>query len=246
MNSRDLRRTAIGIGVLFWISNLVTLIGGVITGALPTNPAGLAEAHAHLSQVFNGTLLTHVNDLVVIGYAVLLYPVLSRTHPTAAAGYVAFKIVEGTMLLVAAAILLAAVQTNESPGADTALALQFWTTRLGAYAYLVATPILNIALFRTNLVPRWLSALGLIGCALLAVGIAIGVGDPARGFQPGQLLVIPIILWELTFATWLIAKGFTIMAPWPAPVTPATSSASWSPSTSSTTWTAGSPPRPAR
>jgi hypothetical protein len=87
-------------------------------------------------------------------------------------------------------------------------------------------------MYSTRLVPRWLSAFALVACAMLATGLAIGVGDPTRGFQPGQLLVIPIILWELTFATWLIAKGFTIMAAWPKPGTPATSSASWSRSTS--------------
>lgn len=44
---------------------------------------------------------------------------------------------------------------------------------------------------------------------MLAIGLAVGVGDPTHGFQPGQVLVIPIVLWELTFATWLIAKGFS-------------------------------------
>jgi hypothetical protein len=39
--------------------------------------------------------------------------------------------------------------------------------------------------------------------------LAIGVGDPTHGFQPGQLLVVPIILWELFFATWLIVRGFS-------------------------------------
>jgi hypothetical protein len=43
---------------------------------------------------------------------------------------------------------------------------------------------------------------------LLAIGLALGVGDPTRGFELGQLLVIPIILWELFFATWLIVSGF--------------------------------------
>jgi hypothetical protein len=43
---------------------------------------------------------------------------------------------------------------------------------------------------------------------MLATGLALGVSDPTRGFEPGQLLLIPIILWELTFATWLIARGF--------------------------------------
>lgn len=60
-----------------------------------------------------------------------------------------------------------------------------------------ASPVL----YRTRVVPRWLSGFGLAACAMLATGLALGVSDPTHGFQPGQVLVIPIILWELTFAT---------------------------------------------
>jgi hypothetical protein len=232
MSAKGLRWTAIGIGVLFWISDLTTLIGGLITGPLPTTAAGLANAQAHAAQLVAGTLVTHANDFAVIGYGILLYTVLARLSPAAAAGVFAFKVVEGTLLLVGAAALLSAADTQ-------ALAFQFWAGRLAAFAYLVSTPILNATLYLTRLVPRWLSAFGLVACALLATGLALGVGDPTRGFEPGQLLVIPIILWELTFATYLIVRGFNptgpIMAPWsaaPASGTPGTSSASWSPSTS--------------
>jgi hypothetical protein len=53
----------------------------------------------------------------------------------------------------------------------------------------------------------------MVACAMLATGLALGVGDPTRGFEPGQLLLIPIIFWELTFATWLIVKGFSVSPP---------------------------------
>jgi hypothetical protein len=92
--------------------------------------------------------------------------------------------------------------------ATLALSQQFWAARLAALAYLVATPILNALLYRSQLVPRFISMWGFVALVLLATGLAIGVGDPTRGFQPGQLLVIPIILWELLFATWVMVRGF--------------------------------------
>jgi hypothetical protein len=88
------------------------------------------------------------------------------------------------------------------------LAQQFWAARSGALAYLVATPILNVLLYWSQLVPRFIAIWGFIAVVLLATGLALGVGDPTRGFQLGQLLVIPIILWELVLATWLIVRGF--------------------------------------
>jgi len=96
--------------------------------------------------------------------------------------------------------------------AELTLAQQFWASRFAALSYLVATPILNFLLYRSQLVPRFISVWGFIALVMLATGLAIGVGDVTRGFQPGQLLVIPIILWELLFATWLIVRGFNASA----------------------------------
>ncbi len=228
MNWSGLRWTAVGIGVLFWISNLVTLVGGVITGAIPTDAAtALSGMYPHATSVVAGTLVAHVNDFAIIGYGVLLYPVLVRFNTSAALYYAAFKVVEAVMLLVAAATLLSLIALSQGylagggdiaafkASADVALSQEFWASRLAAFAYLASTPALNFVLYRTRLVPRWLSAWGLVACAMLATGLATGVGDPTRGFEPGQLLLIPIILWELTFATWLIVRGFS---PSPAPI----------------------------
>ena len=209
------------VGVLFWISNLVTLAGSVVSGPIPDAHGALANLYPHATQWVVGTLITHVNDAAIIGYAVLLYPVLRRFGEGLALGYVVFKAVEATMLVVSAALLLSLITLSQRflaagsadasyfpSAADLTLAQEFWASRLGTLAYLVATPILNYLLFQSRLVPRFISILGFAGVALLAAGLAIGVGDPTRGFQPGQLLVIPIILWELLFATWLIVRGF--------------------------------------
>jgi Domain of unknown function (DUF4386) len=221
----EFRRTAIAVGALFWVSNLATLVGGAVTGFIPTADNALRNLYPHATQVVVGTLISHTNEAALIGYAVLLYPVLARYSPGLALGYAAFKVVEGVMLLVGAAALLSLLPVSQSylasagsdagsykPVAEQALAQAFWAGRLGTLAYLVATPILNVVLFQTRLVPRFLSVWGLGALGLLAIGLAAGVGDPTRGFEPAQLLVIPIILWELTFATWLIVRGFNTSA----------------------------------
>lgn len=209
------------VGVLFWISNLATVIGAVVTGAIPNGHDALTTMYPHATSEVVGTLIAHINDAAIIGYAVALFPVLKRFSEPLALAYVAFKTVEAILLLVSAAALLSLIALSQrylattAPDArsfqaiaETMLAQQFWASRLATLAYLVATPILNFVLYRSQLVPRSISILGFVGVVLLALGLLIGVGDPTRGFQPGQLLVIPIILWELVFATWLIVKGF--------------------------------------
>lgn len=219
-----MRRTVVLVGVLFWISNLVTLVGSAISGAIPADAAALIRATPHATALTTGTLIAQVNDAAIIGYAVLLYPVMKRYGGSAALGYVAFKVVEGVLLLVGAAALLAAtavsqkytgaaVDTSFRATANLALQLQFWAGRLAALAYLVATPMLIAVCYRSRLVPRAISVLGFAGVAMLAAGLALGVGDPTRGFQAAQVLVIPIIMWELAFATWLIVKGVRVSRP---------------------------------
>src|SRR6185312_10682842 len=64
-------------------------------------------------------------------------------------------------------------------------------------------------LFRTGLVPRWLAGWGFIGYACFAGGNLLELFGVA-----GAALVaaIPGGLFELTFAIWLIARGFTSTA----------------------------------
>lgn len=221
MGTRDLRWTAVAVGALFWLSNLVTLVAAVVAGFIPNSTNALAGMYPHATRVVAGTLITHVNDVALIGYAVLLFPVLKRYGEGLALGYAALKAVEGVLLLASAAMLLSLIPLSQHylaaggsdeaalrASADVVLAQQFWAGRMATFAYLAATPILNVLLYTSRLVPRFLPVWGLLAAGMLAAGLAMGVGDPTRGFEPGQVLVIPIILWELTFASWLIVKGF--------------------------------------
>ncbi len=64
-------------------------------------------------------------------------------------------------------------------------------------------------LYRSRLVPRWLSAWGLLAIAsVMASGVLViaGVVEP---FSPPQIvLALPIGVQEMVLAVWLIAKGF--------------------------------------
>jgi hypothetical protein len=101
-------------GVLFWISNLATLVGSVITGPIPDAITSLTTMAPHATQIVVGTLITHLNDAAIIGYAVLLFPVLKRFSESLPLGYVAFKALEATMLVVSAAALLSLITLSQN------------------------------------------------------------------------------------------------------------------------------------
>jgi Domain of unknown function (DUF4386) len=148
----------------------------------------LTSMYPHSTQIVVGTLIAHINDTAIIGYAVLLFPVLKRFSEALALGYVAFKLVEATMLVGGAATLLSLIALSQKylaagaidapyfqASAEVTLAQQFWASRLAAISYLVATPILNFLLYRSLLVPRFISVWGFIGASIVLIQPA-GIG----------------------------------------------------------------------
>jgi hypothetical protein len=75
--------------------------------------------------------------------------------------------------------------------------------------------MLNYVLYRSKLVPRWLSGWGLIGAVLyLASGFLPLIGYDSRS-TIYVILEAPLGVCEMVFAVWLIVKGFN-----PSAITP--------------------------
>jgi hypothetical protein len=82
-------------------------------------------------------------------------------------------------------------------------ALGHWASVVENFPYGLGVLVFSYMLYQSNLIPRWLSAWGLIGAALLlAMGLLRMFGHEVI------LLAIPLILNELVLAAWLIVRGF--------------------------------------
>jgi len=134
-------------------------------------------------------LVDHREDLVM-GYVVLRGAIETVLYTFTALGW---------LLLIAlgtqpdAAPLAGFVRTGVAVTWDQLVAIPF---ALGALMFYVL-------LFRSRLVPRWLSAWGLMGAVLYIV--------PPLGSMFGLslgLLMAPLAVQEMVMAVWLIAKGF--------------------------------------
>ncbi len=67
---------------------------------------------------------------------------------------------------------------------------------------------LNTVLYRSRLVPRWLSAWGLIGATGVLIYGSLGVFGVSGGLgSPYMLLAMPLAFQEMVFAGWLIVRG---------------------------------------
>ena len=83
------------------------------------------------------------------------------------------------------------------------LAAENWTGIVEQFPYGLGALIFYFTLYQAELIPRWLSAWGLLGAALI---LAMGL---LRMFGHSVIyLAIPILLNELVLAIWLMVMGF--------------------------------------
>lgn len=213
------------------------LIGGLFLGGFVTYGAGLGLVSsvtgtpgflttlpAHQTILVLGALLMLLNTAVDIGKAVLLFPILERHGRRTAYAYLATMIIEVVLLdggVLALLSLIPIAQHMADAGAPWANAMGALAVTANETAYQVGEMVLGVGcilfctlLYRTRLVPRFLSISGLIGYPCLVVGTIAEL----FGLHIGLMLTIPGMFFELVLPLWLFIKGFepTAYAPLPA------------------------------
>jgi hypothetical protein len=217
------RVNAVAAGMLFIVATVVDLISRVVlVQPILGDPIDLYRVSANSDQVLLGAFLLFIGASAAAGIAIALYPVL-RTHSEGLAlGSVAFRLIEGVLyigIVVCLLLLVALSQESATAGAAASSAyevpgvlLMAARDSLGEVAVLafgLGALMYYWVFFRTRLVPRWLSAWGLVAIVSLMVAIVLvmfGVTEPMSTTQ--IVLALPILVQEMVLAVWLIAKGF--------------------------------------
>ena len=88
-------------GALFLTAMVTYLVGASLIDSFISSQDYLNEFAANETTVKIGVLLELVNVVAVIGIAVFLFPILRKRHEALALGYVAFRILEAAILIVA-------------------------------------------------------------------------------------------------------------------------------------------------
>jgi hypothetical protein len=216
------RKTAIIVGVLFITALVSSMLSGVFSGST-NDPDYLTAVSANENKVLIGVLFQLILTASVVAIPITMYPILKKHNESLALGYVGARIFEGFFdIVIAMSMLLLLTLSREfvEAGAPVAsyfqtsgallLALRDWSSVLENFPYCLGALIFYYLLYRSKLIPRWLSGWGLFGAALFLATV------PFRMFgliPPSTLvLAVPLILNELVLAIWLIVKGFNSSA----------------------------------
>lgn len=197
------------IGALFVAGFLVYGVGAAMTTSVTGAPNFLSTLSAHKLVLVIGASLMLMNTLVDVGKGVLFFPVLGKHSMGTALAYLAAVIVEVVVLDAGVVALLMIVPLSSQHGVDAGTATALVHSNAMAYQFgemvLAAGSVALCALlFRTRLVPRWLSISGLIGYPILMSGAIAEV----FGVHIGVALSIPGIFFELALPVWLFTRGF--------------------------------------
>ena len=216
------RKTAIYAGILI----IVGMIAGMLS-IVPSveSPDFLTEVSANQNQVLIGALFQFTLVPIYLGFALLLYPILTSYSKSLAIGFVGFRIISGVFQVVGVIFLPIFILLSQEFLKSTTSDLLFFQTfgevlKLGRdlanhVGVMLATGLGNLILFyifyKTKLIPRWLSSWGLIGNALAMLAsflILFRFIDVIT--YHFAVLTIPLVLQEIVLAIWLIVKGFNL------------------------------------
>ena len=208
------RKIAIAAGALY----LLTFIS-IPTLALygPVHEPNYIAGPGPDTAVIIGGVLEIIVALAGIGTAVVLFPLLKKQNESFALGLVAARILESGTIFVGVAFILSIVTLRQAgAGADAlitshALAALYDRIFLLGQSFMpaVCDLLLGFLLYKSRLVPRALSLIGIVGAPLLVVGyIAVLFGLIGRLTPLAALSAIPVALFEFSLGVWLIAKGF--------------------------------------
>jgi hypothetical protein len=207
---------------LFFLLTYATSIPPVLSLYVPalSDPAFVLGGAPDLGLSW-GAILEIFLIVFNIASAVAVYPVLKRRFPVLSLAFVAARVMESMFIGMGIIAMLAlATLRAHAFGADAEtltvvgqalVAVHDWTFKMGPGIVVGFGNgiILGYMMWKTRLLPRFLSILGLIGGPALLLGSAgVMLGYFDFGSTVHSLSVAPEFLWELLLGIWLLARGF--------------------------------------
>ncbi|WP_162641256.1 DUF4386 domain-containing protein [Streptosporangium sp. 'caverna'] len=187
------RKIAVAVGVLFVLQMVSAVIGNTLT-------EGFIDGDSGRTALTAGVAFMMCSGLAVVGIGLLMYQVLKGFDQKLARWYPIMRVAEFAVSAICGIHLLTQLQA-----VPNAMLWVYIPTAIGGLVF-------NYLLFVSKIVPQPIAVLGLIGYALLLLGVPLdllGVLDTDMGM--GMILLVPGGLFEvLVLPIWLFAKGFKL------------------------------------
>ena len=187
--------------------------------------ARLASIAQHATTVRFVAVLTLFTFFEAVVLGVTLWALTRDEDPDVAMLALCCRVGEGVLGAAAAVrtMQLLSVATASTPvpdGAATALGASLLSqgdssTTIGATCFAVGSTLFSYLFLRARSIPVPLAGLGVLASVLLVIALPVDLA----GFLPGSLawpIWLPMLVFEVLLALWLINKGVTLPVPRPS------------------------------
>ena len=218
------RRTAIVVAVLFLIALVFDIVATSIYRPILNAQDYLVTVYPQRTFVTIGILLDFVCAPAMIMIPILLLPLFRTFNMTLAYGYVVFRAFEGILFTVILALSHSLIViSREYASSGVSDSVHFSAAGSSIHAAIESGTILYILvygvgalmfyylLYRSRLIPGWLSGWGFLAVVLLLVGDILYMFDVFGAvplMQAMTYFALPIGLQEAVMAVWFLVRGF--------------------------------------
>jgi len=205
---------------LFFILAIITYATGdsIINSTLKSinSTSNSFDSSSQLMIGF-GAILMLLNSAIVVGIGVLIHPIITSNSKVIANFYLSFRIIESVLLCIGVVGLLLilsisneyfklGISDSNTLSLFIALAkkINFYSYQLAMFALGIGSTILCYNMYKSKLIPAFLSIWGLVGYSVFLIGAMVEL----LGYEYGLMLSTIGGLFEIFFGFWLMIKGF--------------------------------------
>jgi Domain of unknown function (DUF4386) len=223
MNSE--RKIALIVGTLFLVALIFNIVAMPRYQPILNSEGFLTEAYPSKIKIIVGILMDFICIPVIVLIPIMFFPVLKKVNESLAIGYIGFRAVEGILFILSLVNYLSLLSLSQNflkSGVQEVSYFKFIGTSIQAenswlfLMYIIfftfGVLILNYLLFKSKLVPRFISIWGFAAGVFMLGGAIIGLFGFVDAMNIMTICGPPIGLNEFVLLIWLIVKGFNSSA----------------------------------
>ena len=205
--------TARIVGLLFVIAMASSILSGEYLDEIP-DTGSVSYANENQSKLKTGAFFLVTLAISVVSIPFMMYPILKKQNSILAKGYIVARAFEGAFDLLLASIPLRLSSPSTLIHLDAEnislrlLALNDWSSIIENIPYCIGALILYYTLYKSRLIPNWLSIWGMIGALVFLSSVPFRLIYTVPEWV--LVLALPLVVNEMVLAIWLIIKGFNV------------------------------------
>ena len=207
-------------GYLYILGTVAGVLSVILIGPVLDEPLSLLSSPKAEIRLTLSALAVLTMGLALALIPAVLYPILKKSHPVLASGYLVFRgaletftyliSVLGWFFLISLSRSEAEVSSGLQEIYPVLLDGEF-ISEITTIVFVLGAVMFYFVLFEARLIPRWISGWGLISTLpYLAAGSLVMFGVFDHMSTADTLLRIPLAIQEMVLAVWLIVKGINL------------------------------------